>query len=58
MDPVKGLFGLTADYAAQFLGSLDERPVNAQASVDELVEALGGPAPGRRERKTGRSWRS
>jgi glutamate/tyrosine decarboxylase-like PLP-dependent enzyme len=45
MDPMKDLFGLTADYAAQFLGSLDERPVNAQASVDELVEVLGGPLP-------------
>ncbi len=45
MDPVKDLLGLTADYAAQFLGTLDERPVRAEASTDELVEALGGTLP-------------
>ena len=45
MDPVKNLLGLTADYAAQFLGTLDERPVRADASMDELLEALGGPLP-------------
>ena len=45
MDPVKDVLGLTADYAAQFLGTLDERPVRARASVEELLEALGGPLP-------------
>jgi len=45
MDPLKDLLGPTADYAAQFLATLDERPVAARASVDELVEALGGPLP-------------
>jgi glutamate/tyrosine decarboxylase-like PLP-dependent enzyme len=45
VDPVKELLGLTADYAAQFLGTLDDRPVRAEASVEELVEALGGPLP-------------
>ena len=45
MDPVKDLLGQTADYAAQFLGTLDERPVRAEASADELLEALGGPLP-------------
>ncbi len=45
MDPVKDLLGLTADYAAQFLGSLDERPVGPDASVDELRAGLGGPLP-------------
>jgi glutamate/tyrosine decarboxylase-like PLP-dependent enzyme len=45
VDPVKSLLGLTADYAAQFLDSLDERPVRASASVEELVETLGGPLP-------------
>ena len=45
MDPVTSLLGLTADYAAQFLDSLDERPVRASASVEELVETLGGPLP-------------
>jgi len=42
---VKDVLGLTADYAAQFLGSLDERPVGPQASLEELREALGGPLP-------------
>ena len=45
MDPVTNLLGLTADYASQFLGTLDERPVRAEASMDELLEALGGPLP-------------
>jgi glutamate/tyrosine decarboxylase-like PLP-dependent enzyme len=44
---VKGTLGRTADYAAQFLGSLDERPVRAQASIQELRKALGGPLPER-----------
>lgn len=47
MDPVKDVLGLTADYAAQFLDSLDERPIPPQASVEELREALGGPLPER-----------
>ena len=45
MDPVKDVLGLTADYATQFLGTLDERPIRAEASVEELREALGGPLP-------------
>ena len=45
MDPVKDVLSLTADYAAQFLGSLDERPVRADASIEELRIALGGPLP-------------
>jgi glutamate/tyrosine decarboxylase-like PLP-dependent enzyme len=45
VDPVRNLLGLTADYAAQFLGSLDERPVGPRASVEELRAALGGPLP-------------
>ena len=45
MDPVTDLLGLTADYATKFLGTLDERPVRAEASMEELVEALGGPLP-------------
>jgi glutamate/tyrosine decarboxylase-like PLP-dependent enzyme len=47
LDPVKDTLGRTADYAAQFLGSLDERPVRAQASIQELRKALGGPLPER-----------
>ena len=39
------LLRLTSDYAAQYLGSLDERPVVAPASIDELRAALGGPLP-------------
>ncbi len=42
---MKDLLGLTADHAAQFLATLDERPVRAEASVDELLESLGGPLP-------------
>ena len=45
MDPVKDVLGLTADYANQFLGSLNERPVRAQVTYDQLVEAFGGPLP-------------
>ena len=36
---------LTADYAAQFLASLEERPIRASATVEELRQALGGPLP-------------
>ena len=42
---MRELLRLTADYAAQFLGSLDERPIRSGASVDELRAALGGPLP-------------
>jgi glutamate/tyrosine decarboxylase-like PLP-dependent enzyme len=37
------LFRFTADYSARFHDTLDNRPVQAQATYDELVEALGGP---------------
>jgi len=47
VDPVKDLLGLTADYASQFIDSLDDRPVPPQASVDELRAELGGPLPER-----------
>ena len=42
---MKDLLGLTADYAAQFLGSLDDRPVGSSASVEDLRAAFGGPLP-------------
>ena len=45
MDSVDDLFQRTADYAAQFHRTLDERPVRAQASFEELVAALSGPLP-------------
>ncbi len=39
------LLRLTADYAAQYRGSVAERPVAATATIEELREALGGPLP-------------
>ena len=45
MDPIDDVLRLTADYAAQFHRTLDERPVGARASFDELRAALGGPLP-------------
>jgi len=39
------LLRLTADYAAQYRGSVGERPVAATATIEELREALGGPLP-------------
>ncbi len=41
------LLRLTADYAAQFLDTLEDRPIRASASVEELRETLGGPLPER-----------
>lgn len=35
----------TAEIAADFLGSLDERPVRARSSREELLAGLGGPLP-------------
>ena len=35
----------TAEIAADFLGTLDDRPVWPPASIDELRAALGGPLP-------------
>jgi glutamate/tyrosine decarboxylase-like PLP-dependent enzyme len=34
-----------ADYAADFLDTLDDRPIRHEADVGELYEALGGPLP-------------
>jgi glutamate/tyrosine decarboxylase-like PLP-dependent enzyme len=45
VDPVKDLLGFTADYAAQFLATLDERPVGTEVTVEELRAGLGGPLP-------------
>jgi len=39
------LLNRTAAHAADFLESLDERPLEPAASVDELREALGGTLP-------------
>ena len=43
MDSVDDLLRLTSEYAAQFLGTLDERPVRAAATVEELRETLALP---------------
>jgi glutamate/tyrosine decarboxylase-like PLP-dependent enzyme len=45
VDPVEDVLRLTADYAARFHRTLDERPVGARASFEELCAALGGPLP-------------
>jgi glutamate/tyrosine decarboxylase-like PLP-dependent enzyme len=42
---VRELLRRTADLAADFLDSLDERPVYPLVSVDELRSSLGGPLP-------------
>jgi glutamate/tyrosine decarboxylase-like PLP-dependent enzyme len=39
------LFRQTAEYAADFVEMLGERPVRAAAGVEELTAALGGPLP-------------
>jgi glutamate/tyrosine decarboxylase-like PLP-dependent enzyme len=39
------LFERTAEIAADFLDSLDDRPVRPEATVDEMRAALGGPLP-------------
>ena len=45
MTDVRALLQRTADLAADFLDSLDERPVFPQVSVDELRSALRVPLP-------------
>jgi glutamate/tyrosine decarboxylase-like PLP-dependent enzyme len=44
---VRDVLGLTADYAVEFLETLDERKIQPQASIEELRTALGGPLPER-----------
>jgi len=39
------LFRQAADYAADFVETLETRPIRAEADVDELTSALGGPLP-------------
>jgi glutamate/tyrosine decarboxylase-like PLP-dependent enzyme len=41
----RDLLRATADYAADFLETLDERPIRAELDVEELTNALGGPLP-------------
>jgi glutamate/tyrosine decarboxylase-like PLP-dependent enzyme len=45
MTDVRALLQRTADLAADFLDSLDERPVFPATSVEELRAVLGGPLP-------------
>jgi glutamate/tyrosine decarboxylase-like PLP-dependent enzyme len=42
---IRQLLGRTAKLAADYLESLERRPVGAHASAAELREALGGPLP-------------
>jgi glutamate/tyrosine decarboxylase-like PLP-dependent enzyme len=39
------LFRQAADYAADFVETLETRPIHEQATVEELYAALGGPLP-------------
>jgi len=39
------LLRTTAEYAADFIDTLGERPIRAEAGVEQLYEALGGPLP-------------
>jgi len=41
----RALLGRTTELAADYLESLDDRPVGARASRDELLATLGGPLP-------------
>ena len=41
----RDLLRQTADYAADFLETLPDRPVTAEATFAELTERLGGPLP-------------
>jgi glutamate/tyrosine decarboxylase-like PLP-dependent enzyme len=45
MSDERELLHRTADLAADFLDTLDERPVFPQDSVEEIAQALGGPLP-------------
>ena len=45
MDAIEDVLRLAVDHAARFHGTLDDRPVHARATIEELVEALGGPLP-------------
>jgi len=47
MGDERELLRRTAELAADFLDTLDERPVFPQHSVEEIASALGGPLPSR-----------
>jgi glutamate/tyrosine decarboxylase-like PLP-dependent enzyme len=46
VNDIRPLLRHTAELAADFLASVDERPVFPPATADELLERLGGPLPG------------
>lgn len=45
MNDIRPLLRQTAELAADFLASVDERPVFPQATAEELLDRLGGPVP-------------
>jgi glutamate/tyrosine decarboxylase-like PLP-dependent enzyme len=45
VNETRGLLRRTADHAADFLETLDDRPVFPSATVEQLREQLGGPLP-------------
>ena len=45
MDETRALLRRTADHAADFLDTLDERPVFPSVTVEQLREQLDGPMP-------------
>jgi glutamate/tyrosine decarboxylase-like PLP-dependent enzyme len=45
MSESRDLLRATADHAADFIDSLEERPVTPRVTVDELRATLGGPLP-------------
>jgi glutamate/tyrosine decarboxylase-like PLP-dependent enzyme len=45
VDEMRGLLRHTADHAADFLDTLEERPVFPSATVEQLRSRLGGPLP-------------
>ena len=45
MEDLRELFELTSNLAADFYGTLDERPVYPRASLEELREAFEAPLP-------------
>src|SRR2546430_17018409 len=45
MDETRELLNRTAEIAADFLESLDERPVFPETTPEELRRLLGGPLP-------------
>jgi glutamate/tyrosine decarboxylase-like PLP-dependent enzyme len=45
VNETRGLLRRTADHAADFLDTLDDRPVFPSVTVEQLREQLGGPLP-------------